>query len=216
MDRQQRSALDQILTTVGNTLAACFNHDKPALYERPNPAQHTAETMLNDTEKKHAAGLMRINHCGEVCAQALYQGQALTARDEGIRHSLQHAAMEEKDHLAWCAIRLWELDSHPSYLNLLWYLSSLGLGIGAGLLGDAWSLGFLAETEKQVCAHLEGHLKKLPQQDQKSQAIVAQMKVEEAEHQHLANSQGAKPLPNGVIQGMRLMAKLMTTLSYRI
>ena len=157
---------------------------------RPNPGAKGAAD-LSDEEKKHAAGLMRINHTGEVCAQALYQGQALTARLPEVRDSMQHAADEEIDHLSWCEDRLVELESRPSLFNPIWYGLSFGLGAAAGLAGDKWSLGFVAETEKQVCQHLEDHLAKIPEQDSKSKAILSQMLEDEGRHADNAEAAGA-------------------------
>ena len=160
--------------------------------------------------------MMRVNHCGEVCAQALYQGQALTARSQEVRTSMDAAAREEIDHLEWCQQRLGELGSHTSYLNPLWYSGSLGLGLLAGLVGDKWSLGFLAETERQVVRHLEGHLDRLPEGDSKSRAIVEQMKQDEAKHATMALVEGAADLPPAIKVFMTLTAKVMTTLSAKI
>lgn len=166
-------------------------------------------------EKKHSAGLMRVNHTGEVCAQALYKGQAMTARSETIREQMQHSAREEEDHLAWCQQRLNELNSHTSYLNPLWYGGSLALGVVAGLAGDKWSLGFVAETERQVTKHLEEHLEQLPADDLESRRIVTQMRIDEQKHAHIACEAGAAELPQPIKLGMRLMSKIMTTITYR-
>ena len=188
--------------------------DKP---QRPNPAgQPAAADPLSETERAHAAGLMRVNHTGEVCAQALYQSQAVTARSETIRDAMERAAREEVDHLRWCEQRLTELDSHRSRLNPLWYAGSFAIGGLAGLAGDRWNLGFVAETERQVVRHLESHLRKLPAQDRRSRAIVEQMKIDEAEHATLAVEAGAAELPAPVKGLMRLTAKFMTTVAYRI
>lgn len=184
--------------------------------ERPNPAGEHAQVELNATATRHSAGLMRINHTGEVCAQALYQGQALTARLPQVRHSMEQAAQEESDHLAWCETRLRELDSRPSLLNPLWYTMSFGLGAAAGLAGDKWSLGFVAETEDQVCTHLRSHLDRLPQDDTRSKAIVEQMLIDEDQHATTARNAGAAPLPTPVKGAMTAMARVMKTLVYRI
>lgn len=183
---------------------------------RPNPAQTAVAGDLDDAARAHAAGLMRINHTGEVCAQALYQGQALTARLPQVRSSMEHAAAEEVDHLSWCEDRLRELDSGPSLLNPLWYGMSFGLGALAGLAGDKWSLGFVAETEHQVCKHLQEHLDSLPADDGKSKAILQQMLADEAKHEETARSAGAADLPPPVQQAMTLMAKAMKTAVYKI
>lgn len=183
---------------------------------RPNPAKATPANELDAAARTHAAGLMRINHTGEVCAQALYQGQALTAKLPEVRSSMEHAAAEEVDHLGWCEDRLRELDSSPSVLNPLWYGMSFGLGALAGLAGDKWSLGFVAETEKQVCEHLKEHLGALPTEDDKSKRILEQMLVDEARHADSAVEAGAAELPAPVKQAMTLMAKVMKTAVYRI
>lgn len=184
--------------------------------QRENPAGHSEAAELSDQEKKHTAGLMRINHTGEVCAQALYQGQALTARLPDVRDNMSKAAQEEIDHLSWCEDRLIELDSRPSLLNPLCYGLSFGLGAAAGLAGDRWSLGFVAETEKQVCDHLKDHLQKLPEQDGKSQAILTQMLEDEGKHAVNAEAAGAAALPFPVKTAMSLMASVMKMTTYRI
>ena len=183
---------------------------------RPNPAAQIAEGTLSENARKHAAGLMRVNHVGEVCAQALYQGQALTARSSLIQEKLQQAAREEVDHLNWCQQRLEELNTHTSYLNPFWYSSAWLLGLTAGLLGDKVSLGFLAETEHQVERHLNKHLDQLPVEDKKSRAIVEQMRLEEIEHAATAEESGAIPLPIFIQWGMQGLAKFMTIVAYRI
>ena len=184
--------------------------------QRANPAAAAATTELDAGEQKHAAGLMRINHTGEVCAQALYQGQALTARLPNVRDSMNQAAAEEVDHLGWCEDRLVELDSRPSLLNPVWYGLSFGLGALAGLAGDRWSLGFVAETERQVCNHLQDHLARLPAQDRKSAAILSQMLVDEGKHAVNAEAAGAAELPGPVKTAMTLMAAVMKQTTYRI
>jgi ubiquinone biosynthesis monooxygenase Coq7 len=182
---------------------------------RPHPDADVAEATLDETEKRHALGLMRVNHCGEVCAQALYQGQALTARNPASREALRAAAFEEVEHLAWTARRIRELGGRPSVLNPLWYGGSLALGVAAGVLGDKWNLGFLEETEEQVTAHLDSHLAKLPDSDARSRAIVAQMRDDEQRHAQMAHDYGAARLPLPVRGLMKLSSRLMTTLSYR-
>ena len=181
---------------------------------RPFPDVGLPEAGLSDSEKKHAAALMRINHSGEICAQALYQGQALTARDPAIQEKLQHAAQEETEHLAWTSRRVHELGGHLSVLNPLWYTGSLALGAFAGLLGDKWNLGFLAETERQVGGHLQSHLSSLPPQDEKSRAVVQQMFVDETQHSEMAQQLGGAELPEPVKQAMRLSSKVMTRTTY--
>ena len=174
------------------------------------------ETELSAEEKKHAAGLMRVNHVGEVCAQALYQSQKLHAKSDDLKNKLEHAAIEEEDHLAWCERRLEELDSRPSLLNPVWYAGSFVLGSIAGLAGDKISLGFVAETEKQVEHHLDDHLKELPSNDHRSRAIVAQMRADEIAHGQMAIQEGGVELPSAVQQVMKTMAKVMTVTAYRV
>jgi ubiquinone biosynthesis monooxygenase Coq7 len=167
-------------------------------------------------ERQVAAALMRVNHTGEICAQALYQGQALTARNATARAALEQAAVEETDHLAWTAQRIEELGGRASVLNPLWYAGSFALGAAAGFLGDKWNLGFLAETERQVEGHLEGHLDRLPAQDEKSRAIVNEMKVDEARHARTAVDHGAAELPEPVTLAMKLGSRVMTRTAYWI
>lgn len=183
---------------------------------RRNPASLVEEGELTTEEQRHAAGLMRVNHVGEVCAQALYQGQALTADLQNTRVAMQQAAAEEKDHLDWCAERLNELNSHASYLNPIWYVGAYSLGLIAGACGDKWSLGFVAETENQVVQHLESHQKQLPSNDHKSRAIVMQMKIDEAEHARQAKIAGAAELPQPIKTLMRFSAAVMTKTAYFI
>jgi len=184
---------------------------------RPVPDASTMnETELSAEEKKHAAGLMRVNHVGEVCAQALYQSQKLHAKSDDLKNKLEHAAIEEEDHLAWCERRLEELDSRPSLLNPVWYAGSFVLGSIAGLAGDKISLGFVAETEKQVEHHLDDHLKELPNNDHRSRAIVAQMRADEIAHGQMAIQEGGVELPGAIQQVMKTMAKIMTVTAYRI
>lgn len=210
---QQYSFLDKWVICFDKTLRLM---QKETLSTRPNPAEKVHEAQLSPQERRHAAGLMRINHVGEVCAQALYQGQALTARAPEIEQKLQQAAAEEIDHLAWCQQRLTELNARPSYLNPFWYFCSWGIGIVAGVVNDQISLGFLAETEQQVAAHLATHLEKLPDQDAKSRAIVTQMRVEELEHANTAEQAGATELPVLVKRGMQCLAQVMKWTAYRI
>ncbi len=181
---------------------------------RHSPAQTINEQALSTSEKRQVAGLMRVNHAGEVCAQALYQGQALTAQLAEVRSQMADAAAEEVDHLAWCEKRLQELGSQPSLLNPLWYFGSLMIGSLAGLAGDRWSLGFVAETERQVSAHLQSHLDKLPKQDDKSRAILEQMNEDEKQHAELATEAGAAELPFIIRKTMQAVSKLMTKTSY--
>jgi ubiquinone biosynthesis monooxygenase Coq7 len=182
---------------------------------RPSPAG-TLQDSLNEDERAHAAALMRVNHVGEVCAQALYQGQALTARDPSSRNALEKAAREEEDHLAWSAERIAELGGRPSLLNPLWYAGSFAIGAAAGVLGDKWNFAFLAETERQVEEHLTGHLEALPQADGRTRAVVEAMRADEAKHRQSALALGAAELPEPVRRAMRLASKVMTTVAYRI
>ena len=183
---------------------------------RPYPAEHAESADLGEDEKAHAAGLMRVNHSGEVCAQALYQGQALTARNPEAARALLEASDEETEHLAWCEKRLGELGSHKSFLNPVWYAGSFALGALAGALGDRWNLGFLAETERQVEGHLDGHLSSLPEQDARSRAIVEQMKADEIKHAETAIAHGGAELPGPVKQAMQTTSKILTFAAYRI
>ncbi len=184
---------------------------------RPNPAKSLLnEVALNKKEHQHSAGLMRINHVGEICAQALYAGQALTTRSPDIKQKLRKAAQEEVDHLSWCQQRIQELETHTSYLNPFWYISALLIGFSAGLFGDKVSLGFLAETEHQVARHLSHHLQSLPLVDKKSRAIVEQMRLEEMEHAVTAEQAGAIPLPLVIQWGMQGLAKFMSLVAYRV
>ena len=181
---------------------------------REQPGLHLPEVALKPAEKKQAAALMRVNHSGEVCAQALYQGQAMTARLSSVKQQMQEAALEETDHLAWCEARLRELGAKPARLNPLWYVSSWTLGAFAGLMGDRISLGFVAETELQVSAHLQKHLESLPKEDQKTRSILERMHEDESLHAQAAQKAGAIPLPNVVKKLMGMSAKLMTKTSY--
>ena len=203
--------MDQFILAFDKALRTLFTS---ASSTRAHPDAHLIDNALSDSERKHAAGLMRVNHSGEICAQALYQGQALTARDPTAKQVLAQAACEEEEHLAWTAQRVHELGFHTSVLNPLWYLGSLMLGVMAGVIGDKWNLGFLEETEKQVGAHLQSHLQQLPQQDMKSRAIVEQMYVDEIQHAQTAYTLGAATLPVPARYAMKISAKLMTTLSY--
>lgn len=198
--------LDRALRTVAGVHRA----------ERASPAAGLAEGALDASTRAEAAALMRVNHVGEVCAQALYQGQALTAREPGNRRALAQAALEEQDHLVWSAERIGELDGRTSLLNPLWYGGALAMGVAAGMLGDRWSLAFLAETEHQVEQHLSGHLERLPVEDRKTRAVVEAMRDDEARHRDSAISLGAAELPGLVKLGMRAMAKVMTTIAYRV
>ncbi|GAB3754102.1 2-polyprenyl-3-methyl-6-methoxy-1,4-benzoquinone monooxygenase [Lysobacter olei] len=183
---------------------------------RANPADTEADLALDEVERRHAAGLMRINHVGEVCAQALYCGQAAVARDAATREHLLEAAQEETDHLAWCADRLRELDSRPSLLNPVWYAGSFAIGALAGLRGDGWNLGFVVETERQVEAHIDEHLTSLPAGDGRSRAILQVMKADEARHADEAEAAGARVLPAPVPSLMAAASRVMKAIAYRI
>ena len=189
---------------------------QPAGSGRGSPAQSATDDNLSATEKAESICLMRVNHAGEVCAQALYQGQAMTARRDEIREQMQQAAAEENDHLLWCRQRLDELGGHTSLLNPLWYTGSVVIGAATGLLGDKWSLGFLAETEHQVVNHLQAHLERLPETDGKSSAILEQMKQDEARHKASALHAGGSALPEPAKKIMTLMSRVMTVIAYRI
>ncbi len=214
MSHRQLSPADRVIGHIDRGLRTLFG--RPPTTGRPYPAQHVEDAGLDETSARHAAGLMRVNHCGEVCAQGLYEGQALTARDPAIRDAMRHASDEENDHLAWCEARLRELGSHTSRLNPLFYAGSATLGAAAGLAGDRWSLGFLAETEHQVVRHLEKHLDRLPPEDARSQAIITQMRRDEATHAETAEQHGAARLPAPIRGLMRLSSRVMTTTTYRI
>ena len=181
---------------------------------RPHPDENVQETELSAKEKRHVLGLMRINHCGEVCAQALYNGQSLTAKNPQIVEALQQASKEETEHLAWCEKRIHALGGHTSLLNPLWYAGSFTLGAIAGVIGDKWNLGFLAETEHQVGAHLDKHLHELPAGDKKSRAILEQMKTDEAQHADTAINLGGAELPAPIKSAMKQMSKVMTSTTY--
>jgi ubiquinone biosynthesis monooxygenase Coq7 len=206
--------LDRFIGIVDEALRlSSGNAPEPA---RPNPAADLPEPELDEETRRHVAGLMRINHTGEICAQALYAGQAVTARSAEVREEMNAAAEDEIDHLSWCEQRLAELDSRTSLLNPLWYAGSFAIGAVAGLAGDGWSLGFLKETENQVEAHLQDHLDKLPADDGRSHAILDQMKIDEARHADMAESAGAFELPDQVRELMRFTANIMKAVAYRI
>ncbi|WP_444959254.1 2-polyprenyl-3-methyl-6-methoxy-1,4-benzoquinone monooxygenase [Microbulbifer sp. ZKSA002] len=214
MSKRSLNGLDRLLIQADRALRT-LSPGEPC-HGRASPAKGEAETDLTDSERKHAAGLMRVNHSGEVCAQALYQGQALTAKLPEVRGEMERAADEEIDHLAWCEQRLKELDSRPSLLNPLWYGMSFGLGAAAGKISDRISLGFVAATEDQVCKHLESHLEKLPADDKRSRAVVEQMLIDEDEHAHAALAAGGARFPAPVKGVMSLVSKVMTSASYKI
>lgn len=189
---------------------------KPVVTERPNPAKAESETELTHSERDIAGRLMRVNHAGEVAAQGLYQGQALTARLPQVRQQMERAALEENDHLDWCESRAKELGTHVSYLNPLWYTGSMAIGALAGIAGDKWSLGFVAETEKQVVTHLNEHLERLPASDEKSRAVLEQMKEDEGHHATVALEAGGAKLPYAVKKLMGVVSKVMTRTAFWI
>lgn len=203
--------LDHMIVEFDKGLRTLFSQAHSA---RPHPDADVAEASMGEAERNQAVALMRVNHSGEICAQALYQGQALTARDPAVQQTLQRAAQEETEHLAWTARRVHELGGHLSLLNPFWYSGSLAIGAIAGLLGDKWNLGFLAETERQVGNHLQSHLDQLPLQDEKSRAIVAQMYADEVAHADMATTLGGAELPAPVQLAMKLNSKVMTSTSY--
>jgi ubiquinone biosynthesis monooxygenase Coq7 len=203
--------LDPVITALDNALRTVF---APAHAGRPTPGGLLPDAELSEAERRHVAALMRVNHAGEVCAQALYQGQALTARNPETRAGLARAGAEETDHLAWTEQRIAEMGGRRSLLDPLWYAGSFAIGAAAGLIGDRWSLGFLAETERQVEQHLDGHLGRLPAGDARSRAILEEMKADEAGHALYAERNGAAELPAPVKDGMRAVARLMTGAAY--
>jgi ubiquinone biosynthesis monooxygenase Coq7 len=208
------SPVDNFMMQLDTGLRTLFG--KPSVTERPNPENTVAEGELSASEKELAGRLMRINHSGEVAAQGLYQGQALTAKLPDVREKMERAAEEENDHLDWCKQRINELDTHTSYLNPLWYFGSVAIGAAAGLAGDKWSLGFVAETEHQVVRHLTSHLNQISENDHKSRAILEQMKEDEGHHATAALDAGAAQLPVPVKKFMALTSKIMTKTVYRL
>jgi ubiquinone biosynthesis monooxygenase Coq7 len=204
--------VDRLIVEFDRALRALAGVVQPS---RPSPAEGVLESSKAE-QRAHAAALMRVNHVGEVCAQALYQGQALTARDPTARAALEKAAREEEDHLAWSAERIRELGGRPSLLNPLWYAGAFAIGAAAGALGDKWNLAFLAETERQVEEHLSGHLEALPPEDGRTRAVVEAMRADEARHRQSALDLGAAELPAPVQLAMRLASKVMTTVASRL
>lgn len=213
MDIRTLTPLDRLLAGCERALEAIAGSPQA---HRPSPAAGIAEADLDDAERQHAAGLMRINHTGEVCAQALYFGQAALARNPDNREHLLHAASEETDHLAWCAQRLQQLDSRPSLLNPLWYAGSYAIGAAAALAGDPVSLGFVVETERQVEAHLAEHLEKLPVQDERSRVVLTRMQADEIRHAQAAKQRGGIELPFPLPQLMHLSSMVMKAVAYRV
>ena len=212
MTTRDYTAFDRLLMQFDAGLRTVFG--RPPVTERSNPAETIPEAGLSAAERDLAGRLMRINHAGEVSAQGLYQGQALTARLPDVRDKMERAALEENDHLAWCEQRVKELGTHTTYLGPFWYLGSMAIGAAAGLAGDKWSLGFVAETEQQVVRHLDAHLERVSSADQKTRAILAQMKEDEDHHATVALRAGGAPLPGPVRALMRLTSKVMTRTAY--
>jgi len=213
-EKRHYTLQDKICLGIDQALRAIFANPKTS--GRVYPGKNEAESHLTSEQRKHAAALMRINHAGEVCAQALYHGQGLVSRRHDVKEKMQQAALEEGDHLAWCQTRLLELGSHTSYLNPCWYVGSFAIGITAGLIGDKWSLGFLAETENQVVTHLEKHLQQLPENDKRSYQILWQMREDEAQHRDDAMQFGAAKLPGLIKKIMRFTSKVMVKTAYWI
>lgn len=214
MNTRHLTPFDHVLVGFDQGLRTVFG--RPLTTERPYPAAAVEDTDLAPDQRRVAAGLMRVNHAGEVAAQGLYQGQALTARLPQVRASMERAAAEENDHLDWCERRVTELDGHVSRLGPFWYAGSFLIGALAGVAGDRWSLGFVAETERQVVAHLDRHLEGLPPEDARSRAIVAQMRDDELHHATTAVEAGGVALPAPVRGLMGLVARIMTTVAYRV
>ena len=214
MQGRQLTGLDRLLSGANNLLRTIAAPAGDAA--RPYPADSVEDADLSDADRRHAAGLMRVNHAGEIAAQGLYQGHAIAARESGVEEQVQKAAQEEFDHLAWCEQRLDELGARRSLLSPLWYTGAFAMGAASGILGDKWSLGFIAETEKQVVDHLEDHFERLPANDQRSRAVVSQMRDEELEHGEHAVAAGAAELPYPVKRLMKLTSKVMTQTAYRI
>jgi len=214
MSQRRLTFVDRLITEVDTVMRTVTNSGHTA--RRPSPADGHADAQLSDSERKHAAGLMRVNHTGEVCAQALYQGQALTAKLPTVREEMEQAAAEEVDHLVWCEQRLRELDSQPSVLNPAWYGLSFALGAVAGAISDKVSLGFVAATEERVCNHLNDHLKSLPEDDRKSRLIVQKMLEDEQRHGDKALEAGGSDFPREVKDAMSAVSRVMTGSSYRI
>lgn len=209
------SLIDQAICGIDTALRSLSTRANSAKRATPKP-EESATMDLTEIEAKHSAGLMRVNHTGEVCAQALYQGQALTAKLPNVRQEMALAAEEEIDHLVWCEKRLESLNSRPSLLNPIWYTLSFGIGAAAGMISDKVSLGFVAATEEQVCKHLSDHLETLPETDHSSKAIVKQMLIDEEKHGHMALEAGGYDFPAPIKSGMSAISKVMTEISYRI
>lgn len=214
MNGRRLSFIDRLICEADSVLRTLGDAGHRA--NRESPAAEAPEATLNETQRRHVAGLMRVNHTGEVCAQALYQGQAMTAKLPEVREEMEQAAQEEIDHLVWCEERLRQLDSHTSRLNPLWYAASFTLGAAAGAIGDRWSLGFVAATEERVCTHLEEHLSQLPDSDSRSRAILEQMLDDEYRHGENALAAGGTDFPRPVKDAMTAVSQVMTRSSYYV
>lgn len=215
MKSRRYTALDRGIMAIDAILSNLPKADNKT-GTRAYPAEDHADINMDEDTRKHISGLMRVNHAGEIAAQALYKAQALTATDKELKKAMQESADEEIDHLEWCEARLKELDDHTSYLEPFWYGGSFGIGVIAGLFGDKWNLGFLAETEYQVVRHLDSHLKQIPENDKRSRAILEQMRVDELKHAVTAEDSGAADLPESVKRLMGLTSKVMTKTAYKI
>ena len=215
MNMRQFSRLDEAIMHLDNVLSG-FSNMRPPNAKREYPAESLRDSDLSSNEKKHASGLMRVNHAGEIAAQALYKAQSVLVKDDELKKTMQQSADQEFDHLDWCERRLEELGEDVSYLTPVWYLGSFGIGIVEGSFGDKWNLGFIAETEHQVVSHLETHIKELPLGDNRSRAILEQMQADEQHHADEAETSGAKKLPLGVKKLMRFASKIMTKTAYHI
>jgi ubiquinone biosynthesis monooxygenase Coq7 len=215
MDKRQFNRLDDVIMHFDTALNE-FSKSRLGHIKREYPGEPHPQLNFNEQKKKHVSGLMRVNHAGEIAAQALYKAQALTATDDKLKKTMKKSAEEEIDHLDWCERRLDELDGHTSYLAPIWYLGSFGIGVLAGCFGDEWNLGFIAETEYQVVRHLDAHLEQLPEDDERSRAILEQMREDELHHATVAETSGAKNLPEGIKRLMTLASKIMTKTAYHI
>lgn len=211
---RKHTPLDRLIIHFDQALRTVFG--QPITTERTDPAAKQMNAELSEHERQQSARLMRVNHAGEVAAQALYQGQALTAHSDAVRKNMQRSALEENDHLRWCEDRVNALDSHVSLLNPLWYAGSLTIGSLAGIAGDKWSLGFVAETERQVVAHIDEHLAQLSERDQKSRAVLLQMRIDESHHATVAIKHGGVALPKPIPWLMQRLSKVMTRTAYWI
>ena len=215
MEKRQYSRLDNIIMQIDAVLSES-SKPRSEHIKREYPGRSVSESKLNEDEKKHISGLMRVNHAGEISAQALYKAQALTAIDNKLKETMKKSADEEIDHLDWCEQRLDELGGHTSYLSPVWYAGSFGIGLLAGFFGDKSNLSFIAETEYQVAKHLDSHIKQLPENDERSRVILEQMRDDELHHATIAETNGAENLPEGIKSLMNLVSKIMTKTAYYI